>query len=84
MRASVRNVFGRPLAGTVVRALGAGQLSAARTNRLGLAFLDLAPTQAGIVRFTVGARTLTAAGARRCTARLGVLAIGSIAPGVTG
>jgi uncharacterized repeat protein (TIGR01451 family) len=84
VRASVRNVFGRPLAGTAVRARGAGQLTAARTNRLGLAFIDLAPTQAGIVRFTVGARTLSAAGARRCTARLGVLAAAAIAPGVTG
>jgi uncharacterized repeat protein (TIGR01451 family) len=84
VRASVRNVFGRPLAGTVVRARGAGQLSAARTNRLGIALVGLAPNEAGIVRFTVGARTLTAAGARRCTARLGVLAAAGIAPGVTG
>jgi uncharacterized repeat protein (TIGR01451 family) len=84
VRASVRNVFGRPLAGTVVSARGAGQLSAARTNRLGIALVGLAPNEAGIVRFTVGARTLTAAGARRCTARLGVLAVGGIAPGVTG
>jgi uncharacterized repeat protein (TIGR01451 family) len=84
VRASVRNVFGRPLTGTVVSARGAGQLSAARTNRLGIALVGLAPNEAGIVRFTVGARSLTATGARRCTARLGVLAAAGIAPGVTG
>jgi hypothetical protein len=48
-----------------------------------VATLQLSPQTPGIVRFTVAARTLTAAGARRCTARLGVVA-GGIAPGVTG
>ena len=54
------------------------------TNARGIATFQLAPTTPGIVRFTVGARTLTAAGARRCTARVGVVARGGIAPGVTG
>jgi uncharacterized repeat protein (TIGR01451 family) len=83
VRAVVRNVFGRPLAGTLVLARGAGQQTAARTDARGVATLQLSPQTPGIVRFTVGARTLTAAGARRCTARLGVVA-GGIAPGVTG
>ena len=73
VNAGVRNVFGRPLANTLVRARGAGQRTAARTNALGVATFQLAPTEPGIVRFTVGARTLTAVGARLCTARVGVL-----------
>ena len=76
VNAGVRNVFGRPLAGTVVRARGGGQASSARTNARGIATFQLAPTTPGIVRFTVGARTLTAAGARRCTARVGVVGPG--------
>jgi hypothetical protein len=84
VNAGVRNVFGRPLAGTVVRARGGGQTSAARTNARGIARFQLAPTRPGIVRFTVGARTLTDAGARLCTARVGVVGTGGIAPGVTG
>ena len=83
VRASVRNVFGRPLAGTLVRAQGAGQLTVARTDVRGVATLRLSPRRAGVVRFTVGARTLTAAGARLCTARLGVLGRG-FEPPVTG
>jgi uncharacterized repeat protein (TIGR01451 family) len=84
VRADVRNVFGQPLEGTVVRARGAGQRTAARTNGRGVATLQLSPTTPGIVRFTVGARTLTAAGARLCTARVGVLGAAGLAPGVTG
>jgi uncharacterized repeat protein (TIGR01451 family) len=84
VQAAVRNVFGRPLAGTQVRAAGAGLQSVARTNARGTATFRLNPAQAGIVRFTVGARTLTAAGARLCTARLGVVRRGGLAPGVTG
>jgi uncharacterized repeat protein (TIGR01451 family) len=84
VRAAVRNVFGQPLEGTVVRAQGAGQRTAARTNARGIALLQLSPETPGIVQFTVGARTLTAAGARLCTTRLGVLGAGGIAPGVTG
>jgi uncharacterized repeat protein (TIGR01451 family) len=83
VRVAVRNVFGRPLVGTLVRAQGAGVLATARTDARGVATLQLSPQTPGIVRFTVAARTLTAAGARRCTARLGVVA-GGIAPGVTG
>ena len=84
VRAAVRNVFDRPLAGTAVHARGGGQRTTARTNARGVALLTLAPTTPGIVRFTVGARALTAAGARRCTARLGVVSRGGIEPGVTG
>ena len=84
VRARVRNVFGKPLAGTVVRARGAGLATSASTNALGVATLLLAPTRAGIVRFTVDARTLTAAGARRCTASIGVMRRAGIQPGVTG
>jgi uncharacterized repeat protein (TIGR01451 family) len=84
VRAGVLNVFGRPLAGAVVRANGAGQRAVARTNARGVAMLQLSPTMPGIVRFTVGARTLTAAGARRCSARLGVVDARGLAPGVTG
>jgi len=84
LRAGVRNVFGQPLAGTRVTARGAGQQSSAKTNASGIATFELAPSRPGIVHFTVGARTLTAAGARRCTARLGVLSAtaGGLAPGV--
>jgi uncharacterized repeat protein (TIGR01451 family) len=84
VQAAVRNVFGRPLAGTQVRAAGAGLQGVARTNARGIASFRLNPAQAGIVRFTVSARTLTAAGARLCTARLGVVRRGGLAPGVTG
>ena len=81
--AGVRNVFGQPLAGTRVTARGAGQQTSARTNAAGIATFQLAPSRPGIVRFTVGARTLTAVGARLCTARLGVLGVtGGLAPGV--
>jgi uncharacterized repeat protein (TIGR01451 family) len=73
VRATVRNVFGQPLGGTVVRARGAGQVTDARTNARGVATLQLSPTTPGIVRFSVSARTLTAAGARLCTARIGVV-----------
>jgi uncharacterized repeat protein (TIGR01451 family) len=83
VRARVRNVLGQPLAGTAVRAQGAGQLTIARTNARGVAILRVSPRRAGIVRFTVGARTLTAAGARLCTARLGVVG-GGFEPPVTG
>ena len=84
VNAGVRNVFGRPLSEHVVRARGGGQAGSARTNARGIATFRLAPTTPGIVRFTVGARTLTALGARRCTARVGVLgATGGLAPGVT-
>ena len=69
--AAVRNVFGEPLAGTRVSARGAGQQTSARTNADGIATFQLAPSRPGIVRFTVGARTLTAVGARLCTARMG-------------
>jgi uncharacterized repeat protein (TIGR01451 family) len=72
VRARVTNVFGRPLDGTPVRAQGAGVLTAARTNALGVATLRFVPARAGAVRFTVGARTLNAAGAARCRALLGV------------
>ena len=83
VNAGVRNVFGRPLANTLVLARGAGQRTAARTNADGIATFQLAPTTPGIVRFTVGARTLTAVGARLCSARVGVLdATGGLAPGV--
>jgi uncharacterized repeat protein (TIGR01451 family) len=84
VRARVFNVFGQPLPRTAVRAQGAGQRTAARTDERGVATLQLSPATPGIVRFTVGARTLTAAGARLCTARLGVVGTGGIAPGVTG
>ena len=82
--AIVRNVFGKPLAGTRVSARGAGQQTSARTNANGVATFQLAPSRPGIVRFTVGARTLTAVGARLCTARMGVLGAtaGGLAPGV--
>ena len=84
VNAGVRNVFGNPLAGTSVTARGAGQQTSARTNADGIATFQLAPSRAGIVRFTVGARTLTAVGARLCTARMGVLGAtaGGLAPGV--
>ena len=84
VRVGVRNVFGRPLVRTVVRARGAGQQTSATTNARGIALIELAPTRPGIVRFTVGARALTAARATRCTARLGVVGTGGLAPGVTG
>ena len=82
--AGVRNVFGRPLAGVRVTARGAGQQTSARTNSDGVATFQLAPSRPGIVRFAVGARTLTAVGARLCTARMGVLGAtaGGLAPGV--
>ena len=83
VNAGVRNVFGRPLAGTRVTARGAGQQMSARTNATGVATFQLAPSKPGIVRFTVGARSLTAVGARLCTARMGVLGVtGGLAPGV--
>jgi uncharacterized repeat protein (TIGR01451 family) len=84
VRAAVRNVFGQPLEGTVVRAQGAGERTAARTNDRGVAMLQLSPATPGIVRFTVGARTLTAAGARLCAARMGVVGPSGLTPGVTG
>ena len=85
VNAGVRNVFGKPLAGTRVTARGAGQQMSARTNANGVATFQLAPSRPGIVRFTVGARALTAVGARLCTARMGVLGAtaGGLAPGVT-
>jgi uncharacterized repeat protein (TIGR01451 family) len=82
VNAAVRNVFGQPLAGTRVTARGAGQQTSARTNAEGIATFELAPSRPGIVRFAVGARTLTAVGARLCTARMGVLSATGLAPGV--
>lgn len=84
VNAGVRNVFGRPLAGTRVTARGAGEQVSARTNANGVATFQLAPSRPGIIRFTVGARALTAAGAKLCTARIGVLGAtaGGLAPGV--
>jgi uncharacterized repeat protein (TIGR01451 family) len=84
VRAVVENVFGAPLGRTLVRARGAGLSNAARTNARGVATLRLVPTRAGIVRFSVAARTLTAAGAKRCTAAVGVMRRAAIQPGVTG
>jgi uncharacterized repeat protein (TIGR01451 family) len=82
VNAAVRNVFGEPLAGTRVTARGAGEQTSARTNAEGIATFELAPSRPGIVRFAVGARTLTAVGARLCTARMGVLSATGLAPGV--
>ena len=84
VNAGVRNVFGQPLAGhegdcTRRRPADVGE------NERGAASPRSSWRRArpGIVRFTVGARTLTAVGARLCTARMGVLgATGGLAPGV--
>jgi uncharacterized repeat protein (TIGR01451 family) len=82
VRAGVENVFGAPLARTVVSARGAGLRVTARTNRHGVAVLRVAPTRAGLVQFTVAARTLNAAGAERCTTVLSVKhAVGGVPPG---
>jgi hypothetical protein len=80
VNAVVRNVFGRPLAGTMVSARGAGQATRAPTNADGVARFRLAATRAGVVRVTVGARTLSAAGARRCAAQVGVRGFGGVLP----
>jgi hypothetical protein len=82
----VKNVFGRPLAGTLVSAQGAGQQSAARTNLRGVAMLRLAPSRAGLVRIIVSARTLTAAQAAQCRSLLAVRRAsgGGVSGGQTG
>jgi hypothetical protein len=72
VRAAVKNVFGHPLARTLVNAQGAGVNAAARTNSQGVAILPLAPTRAGPIQFRVAARTLTAAGAKNCRTLLAV------------
>jgi uncharacterized repeat protein (TIGR01451 family) len=81
VRAAVKNVFGQPLAQTLVNARGAGLRAAARTNRQGVAAFRLAPTRAGLVQFAVAARTLTAAGPDGCTTVLSVRRAGvGVAP----
>jgi uncharacterized repeat protein (TIGR01451 family) len=70
VRAAVKNVFGQPLARTLVNARGAGLEAAARTSSQGVAVLRVAPTRAGLVHFSVAARTLTAAGAKSCRTAL--------------
>jgi uncharacterized repeat protein (TIGR01451 family) len=86
VRAVVKNVFRRPLVGTLVSAEGAGQQSAARTNLRGVAVLRLAPSRAGLVRITVSARMLTAAQAALCRSLLTVRRAsgGGISGGQTG
>jgi uncharacterized repeat protein (TIGR01451 family) len=81
VRAAVKNVFGQPLARTLVHARGAGLEATARTNSQGMAILRLAPTRSGSVHFGVAARTLTAAGAKSCSA---VVAVRRAGGGVAG
>jgi uncharacterized repeat protein (TIGR01451 family) len=85
VRATVENVFGQPLPGTLVNARGADVRAKTRTNRQGVAVLRIAPTRAGLVQFAVAARTLNAAGAARCTSVLAVRrAVGGVTPGRPG
>ncbi len=71
--ATARNLVGRPLAGVLVRARGAGVEASARTNARGVARFVFTAPRLGIIRFKgVGPRTraVTRLG---CQTRVGVL-----------
>jgi Domain of unknown function DUF11 len=55
---TARNRLGHPLVGLPIRIRGAGVLARARTGRLGIARLTVAPTRAGLILFAGGRRTV--------------------------
>jgi uncharacterized repeat protein (TIGR01451 family) len=70
-RLTARNRLGRPLAGVVVRALGAGVSRRAVTNSDGVVRFSITP-RAGIVHFVGGVRAVSAQRSQ-CRTLLGVL-----------
>jgi hypothetical protein len=73
VRVTAQNRFGKPVAGLLVHAQGAGVGLQTRTDRDGVARFTLAPRRLGLVTFTAGHRLLSSARAPRCLTVLGVL-----------
>ena len=73
VRLEARNRLGRPVAGLVVRAAGAGVRERARTDRHGFARMEMTPSRVGLVLFASGGRRAPASrAAPTCLTVLGV------------
>jgi hypothetical protein len=72
VRLVARNRLGRPVSGLVVRARGAGVRLQARTDRQGVARMELIPGRVGLVFFASGPRLLRVRGRPSCVTVLGV------------
>ena len=74
VRLEVRNRLGKPVAGLLIRAAGAGVRLQARTDRQGVARMEMTPSRVGLVLFASGGRRAPASrAAPTCVTTLGVL-----------
>ena len=72
VRLEARNRLGKAVAGLVVRAAGAGVRLRARTDRQGVARMEMTPSRVGLVHFASGGRrTLASSGVPTCFTALG-------------